>query len=171
VTNLYNKLVQFFYRLAYEIILTVWFFMRPTVRGVYVAVWYRQKLLVIKNSYKKRFTIPCGRIKRGEDIAEAAVRELREEVGLNLAKSQIKFVGEYSAQHNYATDVGSFFEFKTAELPEVRVDNREVTWAEFLTLDQISGLSLSPTVKTWLEHRRQPATHSDSQPGEAGNEN
>ena len=121
--------------------------------GVYVAVWHREKLLIIKNSYKKRFTIPCGRIKRGEDIAEAAVRELREEVGITLEKSQIKFVGKYSAKHTYATDVGSFFEFKTAELPKVRVDNREVTWAEFLTLDQISGLKLSPTVKTWLENR------------------
>ncbi|MCP4630508.1 MAG: NUDIX hydrolase [bacterium] len=73
-----------------------------------MAVWHQDKLLIIKNSYKKRFTIPCGRIKRGEDIAEAAVRELREEVGIILGKSQIKFVGEYSAKHDYATDIGSF---------------------------------------------------------------
>ena len=151
--QLYNKLAQFFYRLAYKIILTVWFFTRPTVYGVYMAVWHQDKLLIIKNSYKKRFTIPCGRIKRGEDIAEAAVRELREEVGIILGKGQIKFVGEYAAKHDYATDVGSFFEFGMAELPEVQVDNREVTWAEFLTLDQISGLNLSPTVKIWLENR------------------
>jgi len=151
--SLYNKLAQIFYRLAYKAILSVWFFTRPTVYGVYMAVWHRDKLLIIKNSYKKRFTIPCGRIKRGEDIAEAAVRELREEVGIILGKSQIKFVGEYSAKHDYATDVGSFFEFGTTELPKVQVDNREVTWAEFLTLDQISGLNLSPTVKIWLENR------------------
>jgi len=56
-------------------------------------------------------------------------------------------------KHNYATDVGSFFEFGTAELPKIQVDNREVTWAEFLPLDQISRLNLSPTVKTWLENR------------------
>jgi 8-oxo-dGTP pyrophosphatase MutT (NUDIX family) len=159
MTILYNKLAQLFYQLAYKAILSVWFFTRPTVYGVYVAVWHQEKLLIIKNSYKKRFTIPCGRIKRGEDIAEAAVRELREEVGITLVKNQIKFVGEHSAKHDYATDVGSFFEFETAELPKVQVDNREVTWAEFLSLDQISGLNLSPTVKTWLENRRQPATH------------
>ena len=150
---MYNKLAQIFYNLAYRTILFFWFFTRPTVYGVYVAVWHREKLLIIKNSYKKRFTLPCGRIKRGEDIAAAAVRELREEVGITLGKSQLTFVGEYCAKHKYATDVGSFFEFEAAELPHLRVDNREVTWAEFLTLDQISGLNLNHTVKTWLENR------------------
>jgi 8-oxo-dGTP pyrophosphatase MutT (NUDIX family) len=118
-----------------------------------MAVWHRDKLLIIKNSYRKHLTIPCGRIKRGEDIAAAALRELKEEVGIRLGKSQIKFVGKYSAKHGHATDIGSFFEHTTAELPQVRVDNREVIWADFLTLDQISELKLSPTVITWLDNR------------------
>lgn len=153
MTNLYNKLAQVFYNLAYRTILFFWFFARPTVYGVYVAVWHKEKLLIIKNSYKKRLTIPCGRIKRGEDSAEAAIRELREEVGLKLVKSQLRFVGEYSVKHNYATDVGSFFEFKTAELPKIRVDNREVVWAQFMSLEEVSGLNLSSTVLAWLSSR------------------
>jgi 8-oxo-dGTP pyrophosphatase MutT (NUDIX family) len=151
--QIYNKLARILYNLAYRIILLIWFFTRPTVYGVYVAVWYQQKLLIIKNSYRKRLTLPCGRIKRGEDTAQAAVRELKEEVGIDLRKRQLKFIGQYAAAQNHATDVGSFFEFEMEELPDVQVDNREVIWAQFMPLEQISTLDLNPTVKTWLDNR------------------
>ena len=148
-----NWIAQVFYRLAYKILLSLWFFTRPTVYGVYIAVWYREKLLIVKNSYKKSFTIPCGRIKRGEDLAEAAVRELYEEVSIKIRKSQLTFVGEYTAEHKYATDIGNFFEIEMAKSPTVQADNREVVWAQFKPLDQISKLNLNPTVKAWLDNR------------------
>ena len=149
----FNKIAQAFYKLAYRTILLLWFFTRPTVYGVYIAVWHIEKLLIIKNSYKKRFTLPCGRIKRGENKAEAAVRELYEEVGIKLEKDQLNFAGEYAGKFKYATDIGTFFEITMAELPQFQVDNREVVWAQFMPLDQISNLNLNPTVKTWLKHR------------------
>ncbi len=121
----------------------------------------QEKLLVIKNSYKKRFTIPCGRIKRGENKADAAVRELYEEVGIKLEKDQLTFVGEYAGKFKYATDIGTLFEITMAKLPQVQVDNREVVWAHFMPLDQVLKLNLNPTVKTWLKHR---LTTSDRQP-------
>ncbi|MBW2428566.1 MAG: NUDIX hydrolase [Deltaproteobacteria bacterium] len=148
-----NWIAQVFYRLAYKTLLSLWYFTRPTVYGVYIAVWYREKLLIVKNSYKKSFTIPCGRIKRGEDLAVAAVRELSEEVGIKIRKSQLTFVGEYTAEHKYATDIGNFFEIEMAKLPTVQADNREVIWAQFKPLDQISKLNLNPTVKAWLDNR------------------
>ncbi len=146
-------MAQVFYRLAYRALLSLWFFTRPTVYGVYIAMWYDERLLVIKNSYKKRFTIPCGRIKRGEDLAEAAVRELYEEVGIKLEKDQLNLVGEYTGEFKYAADIGNFFEIGMTELPTFKVDNREVIWARFMTLDQISKLNLNPTVKAWLDNR------------------
>ena len=131
----------------------MWFFTRPTVYGVYVAVWHDEKLLVIKNSYKKRFAIPCGRVKRGENKTAAAVRELNEEVGIKLEKDQLTFAGEYTGKFKHATDIGSFFEVRMAELPQLQVDNREVVWARFMPLDQALDLDLSPTVKSWLNNR------------------
>lgn len=151
--KIFNKIAQVFYKLAYRAFLFLWFFTRPTVYGVYVAVWHRDKLLMIKNSYKKQFTIPCGRVKRGENKAVAAVRELYEEVGIKLEKDQLSFVGEYAGKFKYATDIGTFFEIAMAELPQVQADNREVVWAQFIPLDQVSNLNLTPTVQTWLKHR------------------
>lgn len=153
MTDLYNKLAQIFYRLAYQVI-QLWFFVaRPTVAGVYVAVWHEEKLLVIKNSYKKSITIPCGRIKRGEDSVRAAVRELKEEVGIQLDPRHLTFVGEYTGKFRYAIDVGSFYEIETTKKPLVQPDNREVVWAKFMSLEQIGKLNLNPTVKNWLDDR------------------
>ena len=151
--KIFNKVARIFYRLAYRAILILWFFTRPTVYGVYVAVWHSDKLLVIKNSYKKRFTVPCGRIKRGEDKAAAAVRELHEEVRITLDSDQLAFVGEYTGKFTHATDIGSFFEITLAELPQIQIDNREVVWSQFMPLDQVTSLNLNPTVTAWLKNR------------------
>ena len=151
--SILNIIAQYFYIIAYRAVLIWWFFSRPTVYGVYVAVWHGEKLLVIKNSYKKRLTIPCGRIKRGENKAATAVRELEEEVGIKLETDQLTFAGEYTGRFKYATDIGAFFEIAMAELPRVQVDNREVVWARFMPLDQVFNLNLNPTVKSWLNHR------------------
>ena len=151
--KIFNKIAQIFYKLAYRAILIFWFFTRPTVYGVYVAVWHSGKLLVIKNSYKKRFTVPCGRIKRGENKAAAAVRELHEEVRITLDSDQLAFVGEYTGKFAYATDIGTFFEITLAELPQIQIDNREVVWSQFMSLDQVTSLNLNPTVKAWLKNR------------------
>ena len=164
MANLHDRMAQLFYKLAYRALLILWFFTRPTVYGVYIAVWYQKNLLIVKNSYKKSFTIPCGQIKRGEDLAEAAVRELHEEVNLKFKKSQLKFVGEYTADHKYATDIGNFFEIKMAEKPPVRIDNHEVVWAHFMPLDQVSALNLNPTVRAWLDSRQSKPWSSVSLP-------
>jgi ADP-ribose pyrophosphatase YjhB (NUDIX family) len=151
--TIFNIIARFFYRLTYRAVLLLWFFTRPAVYGVYVAVWHGEELLVIRNSYKKRFTIPCGRIKRGENKAAAAARELDEEVGIKLEEEQLSLVGEYAGKFKYATDIGTFFEITMAELPRVQVDNREVVWARFMPLDQVFNLNLNPTVRSWLNHR------------------
>ena len=153
LTELYNKLARFFYRWAYRAVKLWFYFTRPTISGVYVAVWHEGRLLVIRNSYKASYTIPCGRIKRGENTAHAAVRELNEEVGIQLDPEQLTFVGTYTGQFRYASDIGSFFEVVMSRMPQVTPDNREVVWAQFMTLDQIRKLPLNPTVKAWLKDR------------------
>ena len=148
-----NTTARVFYKLAYKFILFVWFFYRPTVRGVYIAVWYDKKILIIKNSYKKQFTIPCGRIKRGENLTEAAVRELSEEVGIKVYESDLKFVGQYKFNYKYVSEIGNFFELEISNLPNISVDNREVVWAQFTASDQALLLELNPLVRSYIDLR------------------
>lgn len=41
-------------------------------------------LLLVRHSYRRRWGVPGGLLKRGEDVADGALREVREEVGLHI---------------------------------------------------------------------------------------
>jgi 8-oxo-dGTP pyrophosphatase MutT (NUDIX family) len=151
LASFFNRLAQIFYKLVYKLILFVWFFYRPTVKGVYIAVWYDEKILIIKNPYKKKFTIPCGRIKRGENLAEAAVRELKEEVGIKVYESELKFIEQYKFNYKYVSEIGNFFEIEISNLPKLNIDNREVVWARFTAPDKALLMKLNPLVRSYLK--------------------
>jgi len=52
------------------------------------------EILLVKNWLSEQhWSLPGGGVKRGEDPAQAAVRELREETGLQVDASQLQFVG------------------------------------------------------------------------------
>ena len=59
---------------------------RPVV-GVGVVVWKRDRVLLIrrgKSPMRGRWSLPGGRQELGETVREAAVREVREETGLEI---------------------------------------------------------------------------------------
>lgn len=61
------------------------FYRNPTV-GVAVVVLENQKLLMVRRRGRDsgRWCIPCGHVEWGEDVREAAARELSEETGLQV---------------------------------------------------------------------------------------
>ena len=146
----FNQLSKIGYKLAYRVILCIWFFTRPTVSGVYVAVWHNSQILIIKNSYRKQYTLPCGRLNKGEEKVAAAIRELQEEVNIQVDGSQLLFAGEYVGKYKYVTDIGNFYEVKMSDLPPVQVDDREVVWAKFMSIDDALKLYLNPAVRSYL---------------------
>ena len=156
LAGFFNTLARIFYKLAYKLILFVWLFYRPTVKGVYIAVWYDKKILLIKNSYKKQFTIPCGRLKHGENLMAAAARELSEEVNLRVSESELKFIGQYKFKYKYVSEVGHFFKLEVSHLPNIKVDEREVVWAGFTAPDKALSLELNPLVRSYINSRKTP---------------
>lgn len=50
------------------------------------------KLLVVKANYKSYWTLPGGLIDEGETPKQAAVREVFEEIGIQLAEDDLSFV-------------------------------------------------------------------------------
>jgi 8-oxo-dGTP diphosphatase len=120
-------------RAAYRCLRLYWFVFRPRTEGVYVAIWHRGRILLVENSYRRRRTLPAGRLKRGEDPAQGAVRELREEVGIELEPQQLRYFGEFRSEEDYARDRARFYEFEFESEPALRVDRREVIAAYFCT--------------------------------------
>ncbi len=153
------------YRFAWAVILAYRFVFRPTVVGAYVAVWYGERLLVIRNPHKPYHTVPCGFVNRGELPVEAAVRELAEEVGMHVSSSALRYAGVFNTSEDYASDEGHVFEMEVADLPAVSPDGREVLSAEFLTLESISRLRLSDIVRQYLVARQVGAERESSRTG------
>lgn len=107
------------------------FLFRPTITGAIVLVRVEGQLLLIRPSYRPWYTVPGGRVDRGEAPRLAAARELREEVGLVVAPEALRALGEFVVHHSYIEDHVHAFELRLAATPELRIDSREVVWAGF----------------------------------------
>lgn len=150
---MFDQLVQNLYKLAYRLQVISNFFYHKKVRGAYVAVWFEGKVLLIQNSYKKYKTLPCGGVKRLEGIAEAAARELYEEVGVLVEPQNLELVTVTVRHEEYKEDTIYIFELLVGEQPKIQIDNREVTWASFVELKMALKEELAPAVEAYLKER------------------
>jgi len=158
VRGLLDRLWRSAFRVAYRLRLAWWYVRRPAIHGSYVAVWHGERVLVIENSYRKRLSFPAGGRARGESLLEAARRELGEEVGIAAPIEELTYYGEFVHHSRHAEDHGHVFELRCASAPEVRVDRREVVWAEFLTPDDALARGVVGVVQLYFEAitRREP---------------
>lgn len=139
---------------AYRLARAWWFVRRPSVRGAYVALWCGDELLLIRNSYKRGETVPCGGIGRRESPRAAARRELREEVGIVLDESDLLPVFESLVEFDFTHDHCFFFEATLPNRPLFSIDRREVIWADFVRADELAGRPLVPHVQRYLAARQ-----------------
>lgn len=149
-----DKLFRMAYVCAYKLHLIWNFVFRPTHHGVWVAVWAENELLLIKNSYRDQITLPGGGCDGGESLPQAAVRELREEVGLQVAPQALSFWGQYVSRVEYKLDHINLFELFLEARPEIQLDQREVEWSTLSTLDAAMELNLFPALRNYLEDKR-----------------
>jgi len=138
---------------GYRVMLVWWAIRRPVMHGAYVAVWWRGRLLVIRNSYKRPLSVPCGMIGRRESPRRAAARELAEEVGIDVAPDALREVGEFVVEWEHKEDHAHFFELELEEAPALRLDGREVVWGEFVPEEELPLDALMPHVRHYLETR------------------
>src|SRR5262245_11781808 len=96
--------------LAYRITLFWRFMARRPSFGAATAVKHDGRLLLVKDSYRGIWSMPGGRIRRGEEPAAAAVRELAEETGIELRQEAIALVGVFRNAWEYGIDTVHVFE-------------------------------------------------------------
>ena len=138
---------------AYRGLRAYWFVVRPETQGVYVAVWVRGNLLVIRNSYRSGISLPGGAVDRGEGVAGAAARELSEEVGIEVEVATLRFAKTYVVNHEYHHDHVSFFEIEMEQEPVVSIDRREVVWAGFRGAEDVKCDEIVTPLRLYLEDR------------------
>jgi 8-oxo-dGTP pyrophosphatase MutT (NUDIX family) len=95
--------LSFAYKLAYALLRVYWFIFRPQIYGVKCLIEFEGRILMIRNSYgDMRWTFPGGGFKRRESPEMAAMREVREEVGISL--TSVRLLGEYTSTDGYKHD-------------------------------------------------------------------
>jgi 8-oxo-dGTP pyrophosphatase MutT (NUDIX family) len=122
------------YRLADRIRRTYWLVVRPQTFGVKCVVEHDGRWLMIRNTYgHRRWTFPGGGVNRGEATEVAVRREVREEVGIDLAT--VYEIGAYEGISK-ADDTVTCYR-ATVDSPWFEIDGVEVAEARWVDPDDV----------------------------------
>lgn len=113
--------------------------------GVAVAILQDNKILLVKHSYgQKKWSLPGGRLEFPESLETCAIRETKEETGLDVKAKRV--VGVYALQKSPGVFV--LFEADTIGGTLVQQTN-ETTNCEFFSEDDIPE-DTYPAQKTFI---------------------
>ena len=149
-----------FWRLAYRVGFRAarlwWRLRRPDHDGAVVAIWLGGRILAVQQSYRANPSWPGGGIRRGEEPREAARRELREELGLEVAPDDLVLAREMVVEWDFRREHVRVFELRLHEEPSLRIDNREVVAARFVEPRALLAEAvLPPFIRAYLGRARQ----------------
>jgi ADP-ribose pyrophosphatase YjhB (NUDIX family) len=157
--SLVDRSFQLAYVVAYQLMRVYWGFRRPHTHGALVAMFHEGKILLIRNSYVRYYSLPGGYVRGRETSRQAAVRELAEEVGVTASAERLELALDEQNDWQGKRDHVQIFALEFAERPRVRIDRREVIEAEWFSRERALELSLFPPIRRLLERRAgaQPA--------------
>ncbi|GAB4230054.1 MAG: hypothetical protein Tsb0032_36560 [Kiloniellaceae bacterium] len=119
--------------------------------AIMAAVWHDDRLLVVRHAYWRGLTLPGGHVEGAETPAEAAARELREEVGIDLAADRFRPFGRLELRRTRLT----LLECRLSAAPPIAIDNREITAAAFMAPAAIACPSRA--LRSYLRAKRAEA--------------
>ena len=131
--------------------------LRWQTRGVKVMIFNPAgELLLIRNSYgprRREFVLPGGGIKRSETPEAAALREVREEVGVEAERLALR--ATYFSAAEGKRDTIHLFTAHSGATPEA--DGLEVEEARFFALDRLPDNVSAATMRRIAEYRGERA--------------
>jgi 8-oxo-dGTP pyrophosphatase MutT (NUDIX family) len=121
------------YRAAHTLLRAYWRVVRPHTRGVKCVVREGDAVLFVRHAYGDRrcWELPGGGIKRGEEPRDAAAREAREELGLDL--SDWRAIGAVEARGYGKRTTVICFEARPADRA-LMLDHGEIEEAQWFAL-------------------------------------
>jgi 8-oxo-dGTP diphosphatase len=144
---------QLAYVFAYRLMRGYWRVRHPETHGTLVALIHQGEVLLVKNSYVPYYSLPGGYVRRGEASRDAALRELKEEVGIDARREELELVLDTTHEWEGKRDHVEIFALEVDQRPQVEIDHREVIEARWLSPEQALKLTLFPPLRQVLEKR------------------
>jgi len=127
--KLKSFIIKNFYHILNPIRKSYWFIFRPKTKGVKCVVEFQGKILLARLSYAhKLWTFPGGGVNRNESFCNAAIREVKEETGIDVM--DVKEIGEYMNYKEYKIDTVKCFGAKATN-SIIEIDESEIIEAEW----------------------------------------
>lgn len=137
---------QYIYRFIYELAKLCWRIRKPVTQGARTVILAENKVLLVKHIFSESWVFPGGHIEVGEKPHVAAIREVKEEVGVNL--DDVTLAGSFT--HNTEGKIDTVFSFyKILEKrPDIKLETRESSEYAWFEIDR--KLPLGPiNTKIW----------------------
>lgn len=112
-------------------------------------------ILLAKPNYKKSWQLPGGGVENGESPEEAAVREVREELSLNLSTDSLRLTGTIYRQDEELL----FLVYEASEVisenTQLRVEEGEIVDFQFANVNNVAPLLSDYYTDFWQKHYSQ----------------
>lgn len=137
---------KFIYHFIYKIAKLYWRIVKPVTQGARTVIFAENKVLLVKHIFSGSWVFPGGHIELGEESFVAAIREVKEEVGISL--DDVTLAGSFTHNTEGKNDTVFAFYKILDKIPEVKLDRKEST--EYGWFDVGSKLPLGPiNTKIW----------------------
>ncbi|HOR23200.1 NUDIX hydrolase [Candidatus Saccharibacteria bacterium] len=136
-------------KLLYYLLLPFIYIALASTRRAYVVVVADGKVLLTKNwlGDHKRWRLPGGGLKPTETYLQAAIRELKEETGLDF--NPTKFTKIY-LDALFKPERVQYYLLRLERLPSVQINSSELTAAEFINITDLKSEEIDTSVRRIL---------------------
>lgn len=148
-TRISNRIVRIAATAAHTLLKSVWFVRRPKTYGAHaVALTPANRLILVKLRYAAGWRLPGGGRTKQELATHAALRELREEIGM-ISHGEVQLACELEESIHFKRDTASVVIVRDVDY-RPRGWNWEVEEIREAAVDSLPA-DLSPQTTKWLK--------------------